>query len=117
MTTIEKDSPILKGIIHTQLVAHPTPEFVAAFKSKYSSEPEFYNTAYYNGVYIFLRAYKHAAQRGYGTDGDGIRRAIDEIRKFDLPGGPVNFNDQNSTVSGLEIVQVQEGGARKVVAQ
>lgn len=117
VTTIEKDSPILKGIIHTQLIAHPTPEFVAAFKTKYGTEPEFYNTAYYNGVYIFLRAYEHATQKGYGTDGEGIRRAIEEIRKFDLPGGAVNFNEQNSTVSGLEIVQVQDNGTRKVLMQ
>ena len=115
VATIEKDNPILRGIVHTQLVSQPKPEFVAAFKAKYGSEPEYYNAAYYNGVMIFARAWERAAEKGYGKDGDAIRRAIDEVRTYDLPGGKVEFNSQNSTVSGLEIVQVQDNGERKVL--
>lgn len=117
VTTLERGNPAYQGIVHTQLRAQPTPAFIDAFKSKYGAEPEFYSAAYYNGVMIFAKALEHAIAKGYGRDGEAIRRAIDEIRTFDVGGGRTDFNEQNSTVSGLEVVEIQADGTRKVLAR
>lgn len=97
--------PEAEGMIHTKLAIKPTGEFTTAYTSKYGQDPSssVYPVTFYDGVMIFKAAAEYAIDHDYGLTGEGIRKAISEIRRFQGGAGTVQFLDDGTSVRPVEI--------------
>jgi branched-chain amino acid transport system substrate-binding protein len=91
-----------------------TQKFVSSYKSKYSTEPEFYAANYYEGVYILVELIKKAkAKGGDYWNGKALREALIEIKRFpSVYGGYIEFNPEDGTCKKKTALFVVKGGER-----
>jgi len=91
-----------------------TQRFVANYKAKYKTEPEFYAANYYEGVYILAELIKKAkAKGGDYWNGKALRDALVEIKKFpSVYGGHIEFNPEDGTCKKKTALFVVKGGER-----
>lgn len=88
--------------------------FVANYKAKFGTEPEFYAANYYEGVYILAELIKKAKSRGGDYwNGKALREALVEIKSFpSVYGGQVEFNPDDGTCKKKTALFVVKGGER-----
>lgn len=91
-----------------------TKRFVASYKEKYKTDPEFYAANYYEGVYILAELIKKAkAKGGDYWNGKALREALIEIKRFpSVYGGYVEFNPEDGTCKKKTALFVVKGGER-----
>lgn len=91
-----------------------TQKFVATYKAKYKTEPEFYAANYYEGIYILAELIKKAkAKGGDYWNGKALREALIEIKRFpSVYGGYVEFNPEDGTCKKKTALFVVKGGER-----
>lgn len=102
-------SPNGQGIIYSQLALDPEKEWMDRFSKKYNTEmAQLFNVTYYDSVMVFKEAYEYAVEKGYGTDGDALKKAISEIKKFDSISGSIEFNDDGTSIRPVNIAVIKD---------
>lgn len=91
-----------------------TKKFVARYKEKYKTGPEFYAANYYEGVYILAELIKKAkAKGGEYWHGKALREALIEIKRFpSVYGGYIEFNPEDGTCKKKTALFGVKGGER-----
>jgi branched-chain amino acid transport system substrate-binding protein len=111
------DDTEAEGLIHTSIAFNPGESFKKEYQKKYGGELSYYVGNYYDAITIFATAYKRAQQKGYGTNGEAIKKSIDEIKTFDsIYGDKLTFAENNVASRPLD-VSVIKGGESVVVAK
>jgi branched-chain amino acid transport system substrate-binding protein len=98
-----------QGIIYSQLALNPKKEWMDRFGKKYNTKlAQLFNVTYYDSVMVFKRAYEYAVDKGYGKDGDALRKAIAEIKKFDSVSGSIEFREDGTSVRPVNIAIIKD---------
>lgn len=102
------NDPDAEGLIHTSIPFNPSENFAQEYRDEYGEAPSQYVGNYYDAVTIFATAYEHAQQQGYGTDGEAIRRSIEEIKTFDSSyGSQLTFAENNVASRPLNVSRIE----------
>jgi branched-chain amino acid transport system substrate-binding protein len=88
--------------------------FVEGWRAKFKTEPVTYGLNYYNGTMLFALLAQGLEQAGKPVDGDNLRAELMRLRKFQLAGGEVAFDEQGSASSAIQISRVRGGKSEKV---
>ncbi|MFM9883657.1 MAG: ABC transporter substrate-binding protein [Burkholderiales bacterium] len=78
--------------------------FIERYKKKYSKEPDLYGPYFYDAV----RMYAAAIDQG-GYTGEGIRKALKELKDFPGVNGVMNFGADNVVLLPLRFVRYDNG--------
>ncbi|WP_018352412.1 branched-chain amino acid ABC transporter substrate-binding protein [Longispora albida] len=79
-------------------------QWISKYKEKFGSEPGPYSTQSYDAVRLVADALTRAAS----TDGDKLRKALEETKAFPMFSGPLSFTPQHTlAVSGFVILEVK----------
>lgn len=112
------NNPNAEGVIHTTVSTTPRQEWLERYKAEYGDDnPSSYIINYYDAVMMFAEAYNYAQENGYGTDGEAIRKAIDEIRTFESAGEGELALREDGTVERPIDVGVFENNESKLIKQ
>jgi branched-chain amino acid transport system substrate-binding protein len=102
-------SPHAQGIIHTSLAFDPDKGWLDRFNKKYGTDQvSTYIANYYDAVMVFAKAYEHAVAKGYGTDGEAVRKAIQEIKSFDSVNGKLIFNKDGTSIRDVHVSVIKD---------
>lgn len=103
-----RGSSAAEGLIHTVLT-YDNADFDERYRDAYGDDPSVYVTNYYDAVVVFARAFEHAVESGYGTDGDAIRQAIYEVEEYEGIGGPFQFREDGTVVKPIGVARLVDG--------
>lgn len=104
-----------QGMYVTNFSFDPNGEFAKRYEAKYHREASFYALQYYNGMHIVAQAAKKAMSENAGTlTGEGLAKAIDEIRTFQTISGKVTFQDDHSAVTSIDVGRIEDGKFIKI---
>jgi branched-chain amino acid transport system substrate-binding protein len=108
-------SPQAQGIIHTSLAFDPDKEWLDRFTEKFGTDQvSTYIANYYDAVMVFAKAYEHAVEKGYGTDGEAIVKAVNELKSFDSVNGKLIFNDDGTSVRDVNVSEIKENKSQLI---
>lgn len=103
------ESPNGQGIITTSLAIDPSEEWMTKFEEKFgTTEVNSYVINYYDAVKVFKTAYEYAVENDYGTDGNAIIKAINEIKDFESDTGKLTFNEDGTSVRDVNIATIKD---------
>lgn len=109
------NSPNAQGVMHTSFAFNPDEEWLANFKEKYDTDQvTSYVSNYYDAVKVFAEAYEYAVEKGYGTDGEAISKAILEIKEFESANGKVTFQDDGTSVRQIDISVIEDNQSKLI---
>lgn len=100
-------NPGSNGWLHTQVRIAAPPETAAAFKAMFGLEMEFWGSQYSNAVFIMAKAIAKVLADKQPLTGAALRKAIFDIRKFDVM-LPAVF-ENNTAEMAIDIVETQDG--------
>lgn len=107
--------PNAQGIIHTSIAFNPNKDWLTKYKEKYGTDQvSSYVSNYYDAVKIFAKAYEYAVEKGYGTDGEAIAKAISEIKKFESANGTITFKDDGTSVRQIDISVIEDNKSKVI---
>lgn len=92
------------GFFHPARKYPGTEEFVKAFSTKYSKEPDTYAALAYDSAKLVLEAMaKNGATR------EGISKYLDEVNEFPGVAGPISFDDNKDITRSIIVLTVKDG--------
>jgi branched-chain amino acid transport system substrate-binding protein len=109
------EDPNAQGVIHTSLAFNPNEEWLNKFKEKYGTDQvSSYVANYYDAVKIFAEAYLYAKEKGYGTDGDAVAKAINEIKEFKSANGSITLNEDGTSIRQVDISIIEDNKSKVI---
>jgi branched-chain amino acid transport system substrate-binding protein len=106
------EAPDAQGFIYTAAKVPAATGFVDKYKSKFKEDPTTYAITSYNGTKVFAQALKYAIEKGYGIDGEAIRKAINELRTFTTEAGKVSFREDHTSIGDVEVKEIRKPGKK-----
>jgi branched-chain amino acid transport system substrate-binding protein len=101
--------PDAQGVVHTSLAFNPDKEWLDKFEKKYGTrEVSSYVANYYDAIKIFKEAYEYAKEKGYGTDGNAVVKAINELKEFKSANGTITFREDGTSVRQVDISIIKD---------
>ncbi len=92
-----------------------TQAFVSRYKKKYGQVPELYAAIGYDAVLLFKRAVELINKNNMALNGQNIRKALLEIRKFETSTGTLIFEDNGTCIKPVAIRKVVQGKFENIV--
>jgi branched-chain amino acid transport system substrate-binding protein len=103
------NSASAQGIIHTALKFNPDKAWVDRYKQKYGTDQvSSYVANFYDAVMVYKKAYEYAVDKGYGTDGKALIKAIKEIKSFESANGKLEFKDDGTSIRDVNIAVIKD---------
>lgn len=82
--------------------------FVEGYRQKYKRDPNVFAANYYNGVMLYAQLAGAIIKRGEKVTGKALIDEAHRIKKVNLVGGTLEFNDDNTVKSPIQINQIKD---------
>ena len=91
-----------------------TRRFATDFNARFGRTPTIYNANYYNATRLFGLLAQGIEQAGGTVDGETMRAALLQRRRFDLVGGPGEFDEKGDMMAAIEVLEYRGGRAQRL---
>jgi branched-chain amino acid transport system substrate-binding protein len=91
-----------------------TKRFATDFQARFNRAPTIYNANYYNATRMFGLLAQGIEQAGGTVDGETMRAALLQRRRFELVGGTGEFDDKGDMMAAIEVLEYRGGRAQRL---